>query len=138
MKVYMRIFLKSEMPNGKIKKKLLTFQLYSCFFLYSYQRCQVVYIYSNASLPFYLYNQNPFFNPILKDIKPIIFTSSIVSESVGRLSDFGLRERGPHWYNATNCGAASVDSVRIFSISNLYTVCIQKRNITIKSVKLFK
>jgi len=40
-------------------------------------------------------------------------------ESVGRLSDFGLRERGPHWYNATNCGAASVDSLRYFMYDKL-------------------
>ena len=34
MRTYLRTFLWSEMPNGKIKKKIGTFLLYSYFFLY--------------------------------------------------------------------------------------------------------
>ena len=38
MRTYLRTYLSSEMPNGKMKKKIGTFLLYSYFFLYSEHR----------------------------------------------------------------------------------------------------
>ena len=44
-----------------------------------------------------------------------LLTVESVSASVGRLSDFGLNsgKRGASWYNKTNCGVNTGDSVRL-------------------------
>ena len=46
--------------------------------------------------------------------------ADFVSASVGRLSDFGLNmnTRGPAWFNQTNCGVGTKDSV-IFIYFNI-------------------